>query len=815
MLRTALSFLRGIPALLLVLAVAACGGSANDRAASHYERGVELAEAGDYVRAELEFRNALKLKSDFSDAFFSLGDAEEKQGNYAAAARSFLAVAEQDPRHVHARVRLAQLFLAAGQLEPALNYANQAEELAADDPAALTAKAAVQLKLDNRGEAVRLATAASKIDPTLTAPLMVLASERLISADPVGALSHLDQAAQLDDTGVGIYVLRLTALEAMGDQSGVEQLFSKLITLYPQNPAFSDALVKWLLSKGRAADAEEAVRRFAQTNAADDAAQLRLVAFLHSERGTKEAEAELRDLVDARVAAAQDAFTLRLSLAQLIVSQGDPDRALTLLEEIAATETTPANVDIARIHMARIWSELGDLEKAALLAGAVLERDAKNVDALIERAAVSLKRDGGSASAIDDLLAVLNEAPENAQAHVMLAQAYERDGSTTLALEHYAKALSLGPESREIGLAMVRFLLRYGRVQEARRALEGMRANFASDREVLTLLGQLRLAEQDWVGAQEIASTLSALSDEEALNAAHRLEAAALGGLERYSESIGILERSFSPGLRDQDVLPDLVTAYVRAGRQPEAAELLQSIVEDDPTNVRAQILLGSVEMLMERPERAEQAFADAAMSDGGVLGHTALAQFYLSVGRVEEAESTAMTGLERGESVPLRLLLAAILERQERFEDAIAEYERLYAAEPDSTIVANGLASLLSERRIGDKAALDRAYQIAQRFRNSEVPQYLDTLGWILYLRGDYASALPLLKTAAERLPEFALIQFHLGMNLKQLGQEELALETLRRAVNVTPPLLASDMVSAQEAVTQLEAGVAATGRS
>ena len=167
--------------------------------------------------------------------------------------------------------------------------------------------------------------------------------------------------------------------------------------------------------------------------------------------------------------------------------------------------------------------------------------------------------------------------------------------------------------------------------------------------------------------------------------------------------------------------------------------------------------------------------------------------------------KSAARAGLERDEnSSALRLLLALVLESAGRYDDAIAEYETMFKADPESTIVANNLASLLSERR-GDAASLDRAYQIATRFRNSEVPQFLDTLGWIYYLRGEYPTALSLLKTAAEKLPNVGMVQYHLGMALKQLGQTDLAVASLQKAISLVPASSASDLERAHAALDQL----------
>jgi len=439
----------------------------------------------------------------------------------------------------------------------------------------------------------------------------------------------------------------------------------------------------------------------------------------------------------------------------------------------------------------------------------VLADDTKNVDALRLRASVKLLRND-SAAAVDDILVALNEAPESAQLNGMLARAYERNGSSALAEEQYAKALTLTKNSPEAGLPMVQFLLRHGKVEQAHRVLEAIRERAPTNRQTLELLAQLKLASQDWLGAQQIADTLRKLEQTSGDRTADKITAAALEGLDRRDDSIKLLQESFDNADNQQDVLPSLIRAYVQSGQQEAAVSHLDAVLESEPTNALAQALLGSVYMSMDRVDDAEKAFKAAAINDEGALGNTSLAQFYIATKRLEDAEEAVREGLKKdADSTALRLMLTSILQRTERFDEAIAEYETMFEEDPQSTVVANDLASLLSERR-GDAQSLDRAFEIAQRFRNSEIPQYLDTLGWIYYLRGEYSSALPLLRSAAQKLPELGLAQYHLGMVLAAAGQTEQAIETIEKAIELKSLMTERDLADAQESLVELRKDLA-----
>lgn len=798
-------------AMMAVVQLGVCTSS-EDRADSYYKNGVALVKKGELAKASLEFRNALRLKSDFIDARFALARIQEESADFSNAVKSYATIAAQAPKNIPARVRLTYILLAGGQADDALKYANEAIALSDTDPSALVAKAAVELKLGNQAKAIALAQSALKIDPKFADGLMVMANERLLASDPAGALKYLNQASGAEDRNIPLQVLRLTALDKLGDQPEVEKLFDKLIKLFPDNPLFRQGLVKWYLSKGRTDDAEKVLANFAATDPKNDQAQFDLVSFVNSQKGPQAAIAALNKIIAARKEAGNaDVFKFRLALGQFEFLAKDPDTAIKTLQALVADAPSIDDQNAARVQLARIFSTKKNWDEAEKLVDEVLTEDPTNVDALSVRASIHIIN-GKLEKAIEDLRQALNQAPENPRLHALMAEAYTRNGSVVLAQEQYAKALSLDHNAPEIGLPMAQFLLQYGKTDQALRTLEAVRQVAPTNRDVLTLLGQVMLSTQDWSGAQQIAEALRQLDKTKQDVTADKISAAAFNGLNEHAKSIDLLKSALATTDGQQTVLPDLIQTYVQAGRQPAAEAFLKSILADNPKNVQAQILLGSVYMTVNKKDLAEQAFKAAAADDDGVVGDTALAQFYLAIGNVGEAERVAKLGLQQNDkSVPLHLLLAAIYQQEENFEDAISQYELLYKQNPDSTLVANDLASLLSERR-SDKASLDQAYELAQRFSNSNIPQYLDTLGWIHYLRGDYALALPLVKEAATKLPNVAILQYHLGMVLKMLDQNDLAAATLKNAISLTPPLIPSDLEKAKKALEEITAASAAT---
>ena len=170
------------------------------------------------------------------------------------------------------------------------------------------------------------------------------------------------------------------------------------------------------------------------------------------------------------------------------------------------------------------------------------------------------------------------------------------------------------------------------------------------------------------------------------------------------------------------------------------------------------------------------------------VSGYGALSDYYMLQKNYGEALKVTRAGLDQQpDNMLLRFALAGILERSGDYEAAISEYQSLLNKDPGSIIVANNLASLLSDHRT-DKASLDQAKTLAVSLQKSPVPQFEDTLGWVNYRQSDYKAALPLLENAAAALPTDALVHYHLGMTYVALGQPDKAAEQFKLALDHAP---------------------------
>jgi Flp pilus assembly protein TadD len=93
-----------------------------------------------------------------------------------------------------------------------------------------------------------------------------------------------------------------------------------------------------------------------------------------------------------------------------------------------------------------------------------------------------------------------------------------------------------------------------------------------------------------------------------------------------------------------------------------------------------------------------------------------------------------------------------------------------------------NNLAYLLG----GDPATRDEAALLAERAHAlaPQSPVVTDTLGWILYLKGDLPRAETLLAAAAKAAPGIAEVRYHLGMVYAKQGKSAEARQELEASL-------------------------------
>ncbi len=434
-----------------------------------------------------------------------------------------------------------------------------------------------------------------------------------------------------------------------------------------------------------------------------------------------------------------------------------------------------------QVGLAEMLAATGQTAESAALLETVLAADANQVAALKLRAKLAIDADRPEA-AIQDMRTALTQAPGDPEIMTITALAHERTGSRELAGEQLARAVEAARQAPAESLRYARFLMQDDRAGPAEGVLVDALRREPENPALLEALGRVHLARHDWARAAQVTRILRDQDDPDSGALADGLEAASLQAQGRTAETAALLE---SLAGSDGAAMAALIRTKVEAGDLAGAEGYLDGVLAQDPANLSARLLRAGLAAVRGDAAAAEAGYrAVIADAPGLVPAHQAYAAFLAGQGRGPEALAALDAGLV---AVPgngaLIFAKAGLSEAAGDRDGALALYEDLYARDPGSAVLANNLASLLTAAD-DDPARLERAWAVARRLRDAPVPQFQDTYGWILHLRGEAAEALDYLVPAAEALPDNAEVQFHRGEAELALGRRDEARASFERAV-------------------------------
>jgi predicted Zn-dependent protease len=753
--------------LLLAAALAACD-SAADRAEAHYQSGLAYLEAGDPDRAAVEFRNVFRLDPEHAGARLRYAALLADRGETREAMAQYLQLVELAPALAEGHRELAALALEVQDFDTAQLHAARGYALDPKDPATRALKATVDFRKGaDRPAAVAMAEGVLAEAPANVLAHLVLVADRLAAQDFAGALARVDAGLAAAPADQGLHLARLALLEQRGDDAAVGAELATMNRLFPENADMRAALVQWHLEAGDP-DRAEAVLRAAAERSPGGA--LTLAQFLLEVRGADAARAEL----EARKAAAADARPYVRALAGLDFAEGRSEAAIAALQALIAEGAPSHETRDLEVGLAEMLAATGRRAESAALLEEVLAEDRTHLGALKLRARAAIEDDRPDA-AVQDMRTALTAAPRDPEVMTIMAFAHERAGDRALMGERLALAVEASNRGAAESLRYANFLMQEDRPGPAEGVIADALRRDPENRELLNTLGRIHLARRDWDRAGQVAALVRAQGDPVAAAMAASLDAARLAGEGRPAEAVALLEGLAGSG--EAQAMAELVRAQLAAGDPDAARAHLDAVLAADPASLPGRYLEAGLMTLEGRPAEAEALYR-AVIADAPALAEPYQALFALLAGQgeVAKAEAALAAGIAAAaDNSRLLFLRAGAQEAEGDVAGAVADYEALYARSSESEVVANNLASLLTAQG-SDAATLERAFAIARRLRESRVPEFQDTYGWILLLRGDAAGARRYLAPAAAALPGNAQVQFHLGEAALALGDRAAA---------------------------------------
>jgi len=731
-------------AILAASLLCACKRTPPENSARMIDSGKQYLAKKDYAHAIIQFRRAIQYTPQEAEVYYQAGLTYLNMLDIPSAYVNFKKATELNPKHAGAQTRLAELLSAShdpAKLREASERAREVLKLAPEDVSALNTLAITEFELGKASDAeahLREAIGHASDDDRTAVNLALM---RLYKKDPQGALTVLKDAAQRNPKSTGAALVLGRMYAAMNDAAGAEREFRRAVVLDPKNAKALMALAGLLSATKRDSEAE---------------------------------------LTYQKISSLPDK-PYRPILGLYYWRTGKRDAAIA---EFALVVKTDASDRQARNRLVAAYRAMGREADADKVLETAYNRNPKDAEAMLGHAQ-SLARMGKLDDAANLLRLLVADSRDSVQGHYLLSKIYAAKSQPRLQQQELEEALKINPMFLAARLDMSQSLLAMHRPDAALDVLDHTPPD--QKKSLLFLVGR------NWA--------LLAKGEHEELR--RQLDVS--------------LKHARIPDFLFQDALLNMQLKQYAAARTS-----LNELLAKDAQNTRSLEILAESRAAERRPDLAFAALAGAARKYPHSSGVQYLYATWLSrAGKIEQAREALMAAkTNSSDNAGIDIRLAELAFAQSRFSDArnllapvlarnnkigraqmmmgniesvggnapaaIARYRAVLELEPDNAEAMNNLASIMTEA----KSNIDEALRFAQKAKElvPDNPNYNDTLGWVLYKKGLYSSAVEYLQVAANS--GRSLSKYHLSMAYAQSGNRLKASHEYEEAHRASPSL-------------------------
>jgi tetratricopeptide (TPR) repeat protein len=441
----------------------------------------------------------------------------------------------------------------------------------------------------------------------------------------------------------------------------------------------------------------------------------------------------------------------------------------------------------------------------------------------------ALERDGQTARAEEVYKGLLRMDPDNRGASLGLLRVYDRTHQYDKEAAILEALMKVQPGNLAARTQYATVLLRARRFPEARKAFESVLAADPGNRDALKMYASLLSETRETDRADELLKKLQALEPDDPEVAYRRamnfLEARRLDEAEKVLTDLRktlAAKKSDAPEIGQIDgqlaYIAYLRKDYARAtslltprlwdadGLNPQAFNLLAQIARDKEDwaeglklsrdaweksgKKSANLKATYAEFLMRSSQPSDKAEGEkmlAALAAEDKAGVLTAADAWQRLDQYGRAADVARKGLETDKDDPeLLFRLAASLERDKKFGESEAAFERLLKVRPDHAPGLNYLGYMWADR--GEN--LPRALELIRKAVDLEPSNgaYLDSLGWVYFRMNRLDKAEENLVAASALNPDDATVEEHLGDLWEKKGEVVKARESWNRALTLKP---------------------------
>lgn len=767
-------------ALLVALSICACS-SMEEKRDKFLASGKELYAKEDYVRARLEFQNALQIDPKFAVACLWLGKTELKLKNPRGAYGALNQAAELDPNLTEAQILLGDIFMMAKQPEKAQQKAELALKQEPKNTDALLLSASLAATQGQSQKALDTLAEVRRLDPAKISAYLMGAAIFVQDKKPDKAAAILEQGIDANPKAMALYVARANLADKEKDFPVGESFLLKAVTQEPKNIYLYNQLVRHYSAAGQKDKAEEAIRQSITLEPESEKPVILLTRFLLSQGRRQEADKTLKDFIKAH----PDNYAARFALAEFYVALKRPGEAEGVLKEIIQKDANGPKGLQAKGELARLKLSQGQIEEAEKLASEVLKENPKDMTATEIRGIIALNKKDGL-TAVNSFRILSQDRPQDARTWLFLARAHLVNKENEQAKENAKKALQIKPDFQDARKFLYGMYLQEKDYDGAINTIQGyLRAN-EKDINNLVALGNVYVLKGDDAQAR---ATFQKIINLEPKNPQGYIQLAILNlrGKKipealKYADQALQADPNFIPALQ-------LMAGVYQDQKQPDKAlAVVRQTLARSPKNPQLHQMLGELLMLQKQPQAAIAPLEEAlTLNPRQVASLQLLALAYHQMPDPDKAVQELEAKVADPKASPIfALVLGSVYEHEHKYDKAIALYNSLLARNLFTPLARNNQAYLIAEHDATPENLARAQKLVSQNLEDyPEEPSFLDTMGWVLCKQGNFVEAKTYLEKALEKTPNQPSILYHLAWCEAKLGEVAAARENLQKALD------------------------------
>lgn len=509
---------------LAALMLLGCGG-ADERKAKYLERGKAFIAEENWDKARVELKNVLQIDPKSAEAYYLLGQIEEKKQEWARAFGDFAKAVELDPGLIDARARLAQFFMLQANAFKAKNERDgeaqalgqaqtQIDEILKRDAkhaGARTLRASMLVREGKTDEAVALAEAVVKDSPSHGPAAGLLASLYEQAGRQSDAEKVLLSAAEKAEEPIPpkMQLAQLYVRQARNDEA--ETVLREIVAARPNELNYRVRLAQFLVQLNQTEEAEVVMREAVAIDPEDAQRYLMLADLLLTKKGSAAAIGYLQESIEQQ----PEITELRLGLARIFEQDKKPEEAKKVYQEmIKRYGDEPAGL-VARNRLAAHAAVGGDFATARKLIDEILTKNPKDSEALVMKGRMAMQ-ESDFETAVAAFRSALKDQPDSVPVLHLLAEAQLRKGDTELAGDNLRRAVEVAPQNVDARIKYARYLITRKELVRALEQIDAVLGKDAANAEAIAAKSELLAAKGDLAAVKDELAKLKEIAPDNA-----------------------------------------------------------------------------------------------------------------------------------------------------------------------------------------------------------------------------------------------------------------------------------------------------------